>query len=44
MEIEYINSDITFITNEEGNKLKNRFNNLIKDSKEFLFFIRVFLF
>src|SRR5690606_6071045 len=36
MENEYINSDITFITNEEGNKLKNRFNNLIKDSKEFL--------
>ncbi|MBP8689548.1 helicase, partial [Patescibacteria group bacterium] len=29
------NSDITFITNEEGRKLRDRFNNLIKDCQAF---------
>ena len=33
--MENINLDITFITNEEGQKLKDRFNNLIKDCQAF---------
>ena len=33
--VKYVNNDLTFITNEDGKSLKDRFDSLIKDSRFF---------